>query len=246
MHKMPVDWVEITFWSLFFLLTVGEILVAYVYKLPKTNVVRDWIEPAFEAIIIATIIRTLFIQAFRIPSSSMEDTLLIGDQIMANKFIYGTHIPIKDKLYLRFTQPKRGEVFIFRYPEEPRVMFIKRCIGLPGDKIEVKNKVLFINDKKVEEAYVYHKDMRVFPNYITVRDNFGPVIVPADNYFAMGDNRDNSADSRFWGFLPSKFLRGKAWIVYWPPDRWKVIKHFNINADAKTNTTNIAVAVPAK
>ncbi|MCE5300628.1 MAG: signal peptidase I [Spirochaetia bacterium] len=239
---------ELIYWSLFAALTIGEILVVFVFKLPKENKVRDWVEPAFEAIIIATIIRTLLIQAFRIPTSSMEDNLLIGDHLLANKYIYGTTVPWSDDKLMKFSTPKRGEVVIFRYPEDPRLMFIKRCMGMPGDTIEMKDKVLYINGKMISEPYVYHKDMRVFPANYTVRDNFGPVTVPPGSYFMMGDNRDFSSDSRFWGFLPYKYLRGKAWVVYWPPNRWKVIKHFSIKADEadiKGNTTGVVAATTA-
>jgi len=223
-----MDQTELIFWGLFIILTIGEILVVFIFRLPKTNVIRDWVEPAFEAIIIATIIRTLIIQAFKIPTSSMEDTLLIGDHIIANKFIYGTYLPFSDKTILKFKQPQRGEVIIFRYPKNPKLMFIKRCIGIPGDTVEIKNKIVYLNGMKLEEPYVFYKDIRTLPGEITVRDNFGPVKVPLDAFFVMGDNRDNSEDSRFWGFLPYKFLRGKAWLVYWPPDRIKIIRHYKI------------------
>ncbi len=120
---------EFIFWMLFVALTIAELLVVFVFKLKKDNVVRDWVEPAFEAIIIAIIIRALIIQAFRIPTSSMENTLLIGDHIIANKFVYGTIVPGKEDKILQFTHPKRGDVIIFRYPDDPKLMFIKRCMG---------------------------------------------------------------------------------------------------------------------
>jgi signal peptidase I len=236
-----IEVTEFIFWSLFVALTIGEILVVYVFKLPKEDKVRDWVEPAFEAIIIAIVIRTLFIQAFRIPTSSMEDTLLISDQIIANKFIYGTTVPwSKDKI-LKFTRPKRGEVFIFRYPNDPKMMFIKRCMGLPGDRIEMKDKIFYINGKKIDEPFTFHKDMRIFPASYAPRDNWGPITVPENCFWAMGDNRDYSSDSRFWGFLPFSYLRGKAWVVYWPPNRWRIIKHLKIDAPEPVTTT----AVPA-
>lgn len=225
-----IEVTEFIFWSLFVALTIGEILVVHVYKLPKENKIRDWVEPAFEAIIIAIVIRTLFIQAFRIPTSSMEDTLLISDQIIANKFIYGTTVPWSKEKMLKFTKPKRGDVFIFRYPNDPKMMFIKRCMGLPGDTLEMRDKVLYINGQEIKEPYTYHKDMRIFPAQYAPRDNWGPIKVPEKCFWAMGDNRDMSSDSRFWGFLPESYLRGKAWVVYWPPSRWRVIKHEKIYA----------------
>ncbi len=221
---------ELIFWLLFIVLTVAELIVVFVFKLSKQHVVRDWVEPAFEAILIAIVIRALVIQAFRIPTSSMEDTLLIGDHIIANKFVYGTYVPWSDDKILKLTKPKRGDVIIFRFPGDPRLMFIKRCIGLPGDKIEIINKKVFINDKPLNEPYVYHKDLRILPKRYG-RDNYGPVAVPEENYFVMGDNRDYSHDSRFWGFLPYNFLRGKAWVVYWSPSRWRFIKHHRYDRD---------------
>ena len=242
---------EIIYWSLFAALTIGEIVVVYIMKLPKENVVRDWVEPAFEAIIIATILRIFIIQAFRIPTQSMEDTLLIGDHIIANKFIYGTNLKPDGEKVLKFTTPKRGDVIIFRSPENPKLMFIKRCMGLPGDTMQVKDKVLFINGKKMEEPYVYHKDPRTFPATLfngqpMPRDNFGPVLVPPGNYFAMGDNRDMSADSRFWGFLPERLLRGKAWAVYWPLNRIRIIKHLKIDAPGPQGVKLNAKVSPAE
>lgn len=250
-----LETMEFIFWSLFVGLTIGELLVVHVFKLPKENKIRDWVEPAFEAIIIAIIIRTFLIQAFKIPTSSMEDTLLINDHIIANKFIYGTTIfypemkdgklKFKTAKILRFSKPKRGDVVIFRYPVDPKMMFIKRCIGLPGDTIEIKDKIVYVNNKKLDEKYVFHKDFRTFPKDYVPRDNFGPIKVPEGHYFVMGDNRDYSSDSRFWGFLPDEYLRGKAWIVYWPPNRWRFIKHIKIDidepvADTKGNTLNPA------
>jgi signal peptidase I len=237
-----VEVTEFIFWSLFVLLTIGEILVVYVFKLPKENVIRDWVEPAFEAIIIAIVIRTFFIQAFKIPTSSMEDTLLINDQIIANKFIYGTTLPWQKHKAWKFTTPKRGDVIIFRYPNDPRMMFIKRCMGLPGDMLQMKDKVLYINGKKLDEKYTYHKDLRIFPGSYAPRDNWGPIGVPDGCIWAMGDNRDMSSDSRFWGFLPYDYLRGKAWIVYWPPSRWRVIKHEKVDVPEPAGNTAPAKA----
>ena len=232
-----IEVTEFIFWSLFVLLTIGEILVVYVFKLPKENVIRDWVEPAFEAIIIAIVIRTFLIQAFKIPTSSMEDTLLINDQIIANKFIYGTTLPFQKHKVWKFTTPKRGDVIIFRYPNDTRMMFIKRCMGLPGDILQMKDKVLYINGKKLDEKYVVHKDMRIFPASYAPRDNWGPIKVPPGCLWAMGDNRDMSSDSRFWGFLPYDYLRGEAWIVYWPPSRWRVIKHENVDVPEPAGNT---------
>ncbi|MCE5300616.1 MAG: signal peptidase I [Spirochaetia bacterium] len=222
-----VEWSEVIYWSLFAALTIGEILVVYVYKLDKKHVVRDWVEPAFEAIIIATVLRVFIIQAFAIPTSSMEDTLLIGDHPMAVKCAYGVGNPINGKRLVTFKKPKRGDVVIFRDPtKQTASMWIKRCIALAGDRVEVKDKALYLNGVRVNEPYVVHKDPKVYPASLTYRDNFGPITVPAGSVFLMGDNRDFSYDSRFWGFIDEDKLKGRAAVVYWPPQRIKVIKQW--------------------
>jgi len=153
-------------------------------------------------------------------------------------------LPFKKEKVWRFAKIKRGEVVIFRYPQDMKMMFIKRCVGLPGDKIMIKDKQLYINGKKIIEPYVTHKDKQSIQN--SFRDNFTPVTVPKGSYFMMGDNRDNSGDSRFWGFLPDEYIRGKAWMVYWPVKRWRFIKHYVINADIKGNTSSVVTAVEEK
>jgi signal peptidase I len=233
---------------------LNKILLAVAPK-RKHSFIRENLEVLVVAIAVAMAFRAYFFQPFKIPTSSMEDTLLINDHIIANKFIYGTTVfypekkdgkfSIKTGKILRFTKPKRGDVVIFRYPVDPKMMFIKRCIGLPGDTIEIKDKILYVNGKKLDEKYVFHKDLRTFPAIYAPRDNYGPVKVPEGHYFVMGDNRDFSSDSRFWGFLPDEYLRGKAWIVYWPPNRWRFIKHIKINieepdVDTKGNTLQSA------
>ncbi len=241
-----IDWSEIIYWSLFALLTIGEILVVFVYKLDKKHVVRDWVEPAFEAIIIATILRTFIIQAFAIPTPSMENTLLVGEHPMAIKFAYGIYNPLDKKLILQFKKPKRGDVIIFRDPtNKTTAMWIKRCIAIPGDTVEMKNKDLYLNGKKLDEPYAVHKDPKVYPAMYTPRDNFAPQTVPEGTIFAMGDNRDYSYDSRFWGFLPENKLRGQAAIVYWPLNRIKVIKHWKIDAPEPPKTPSLQLTPAA-
>jgi len=249
-----VDYMEIIYWCIFAALMIGEFLVAKVYKLPKKHVIRDWVEPAYEAIIIATILRIFVIQSFAIPTGSMEDSLMIGDHPMAFKFVYGLYNPLQDRLIFDFVKPQRGDVIIFRDPTgKTNEMWIKRCMAVPGDTIEMKDKVFYLNGKKLDEPYVVHKDPNLYPfpdqimknipasitpqmmfqffyaNRIIARDNFPKMTVPPGYIFAMGDNRDNSYDSRFWGFLPYKKLRGKAFCVYWPFNRIKLIKHYKIN-----------------
>lgn len=191
---------------------------------------REWIETIVVALILATVIRTFVIQAFKIPSGSMLETLQLKDHLFVNKFIYGTHIPFTERKIIPVRSVRRGDVFVFKYPEDPKKDYVKRCVGVPGDKIEVKDKVLYLNDQPQQESYVIHTDNRIFPNHPDIppnyryRDNFGPIVVPEGKYFAMGDNRDNSWDSRFWGYVPEENIRGKAWFIYWPLMRIRLIK----------------------
>lgn len=191
-------------------------------KVKKTVV--EWIKSIAVAVVLALLIRTFIIQAFKIPSSSMENTLKIGDHLFVTKFIYGTKIPFTDIRILPLAKPKRGDIIVFKYPYDKKRDFIKRCIGIPGDKIEIKNKIVYVNDVPVEKYYIIHRDSNVIPAEVSQRDNFGPVIVPEGRYFMMGDNRDTSLDSRFWGFLHEKYLRGKALVIYWPIWRIGLIK----------------------
>lgn len=182
----------------------------------KKGVVRENVEAVIFALILALIIRAFVVQAYKIPSGSMKDTLLIGDHILVNKFIYGVRMPFTNKTIIPVSRPKRGDIAVFKAPVDPPKDFIKRVIGLPGDKIEVRNKQLYINDKPfVNEAYIKHTDAVTYSGYVTPRDNFGPVIVPKGKYFMMGDNRDNSTDSRFLGFISYERFKGKAFIIYW-------------------------------
>lgn len=184
--------------------------------------IRETAEALVIAVILAMLIRTFVVQAFKIPSGSMEDTLKIGDHILVAKFLY------------RFVEPKRGDIIVFKYPVDPKVDYIKRIIGVPGDKVEIREKVVYINGKRYEEPYVEHVDPRtftktaiaaeVFPDDMVRRDNYGPVMVPEGHYFVMGDNRDRSYDSRFWGFVPKKNIKGKAFFRYWPPTRIGIVK----------------------
>ena len=188
----------------------------------KKSALRENIEAIVIAVILALFIRTFVVQAFKIPSGSMENTLLIGDHILVNKFIYGVKIPFTGgplsagNTLIPVSQPHRHDIVVFRYPEDPSKDFIKRVIGIAGDTIEVRDKKLFVNGKfQNHEPYAIHKDPRHIPGKFSVRDNFGPVTVPANSLFVMGDNRDNSYDSRFWGFVNLKAVRGEAFIIYW-------------------------------
>ena len=173
---------------------------------------REYGEALFVALILALVIRTFVVQAFKIPSESMVKTLLVGDHLLASKFSYGIKIPFTHTYIYKGEDPVKGDIIIFEYPNDPSVDYIKRIIGTPGDTIEVRNKQLFRNGEPVKEAYIrFTEPDRIQP----VRDNFGPITVPADKYFVMGDNRDNSMDSRFWGLVDRSAIRAKAWRIYW-------------------------------
>ena len=173
---------------------------------------REYGEALFVALILALVIRTFVVQAFKIPSESMVKTLLVGDHLLASKFSYGIKIPFTHTYIYKGEDPVKGDIIIFEYPNDPSVDYIKRIVGTPGDTIEVRNKQLFRNGEPVKESFVrFTEPDRIQP----VRDNFGPVTVPADKYFVMGDNRDNSMDSRFWGFVDRSAIRAKAWRIYW-------------------------------
>jgi signal peptidase I len=209
----------------------------------------EWADTGFSSILLASVIMYIFIQAFKIPSGSMEKTLLIGDHLFVNKLIYGVRIPYTDKRVFRLRDVRRGDIVVFRFPTEDKTSghygkdFIKRAIGLPGDEVEIKDKKLFVNGKPVDESYVNFADEFSIPPLKNLppreavqkaweagrlndmfRDNFGPVTVPAGHFLVMGDNRDRSYDARFWGPLPETRLKGKAWFVYWPFTRAKIIK----------------------
>ncbi|WP_303722834.1 signal peptidase I [Malonomonas rubra] len=185
---------------------------------------REWSEALIVAVILALIIRTFLFQAFKIPSGSMLDTLLIGDHLLVNKFIYGTHIPFTDDTYLKLRDPERGDVIVFEFPKDEgksyfqRRDFIKRVIGTPGDTVEVKAKQVYVNGKPYSIPQEAHKDNQVIPNVAGPRDFAGPFKIPADSYFVMGDNRDYSFDSRFWGFVHKSKIKGLAFIKYWSWD----------------------------
>jgi signal peptidase I len=185
---------------------------------------REWSEAMIVAVILALIIRTFLFQAFKIPSGSMLDTLLIGDHLLVNKFIYGTHIPGLDGKYLKIRDPERGDVVVFEFPGDEgksfleRRDFIKRVVGLPGDVIEVKAKQVYVNGKPFTLRQERHKDPETIPAVASPRDFTGPIKVPADSYFVMGDNRDYSFDSRFWGYVHKSKIKGLAFIKYWSWD----------------------------
>ncbi len=179
----------------------------------KKSLVREYGEALLVALVVAIIIRTFFFQPFTIPSGSMLETIQIGDYLLVNKMAYGMKNPFTDNSWLyEGNDPAHGDIIVFKYPEDPSVDYIKRVIGVPGDTIEIRDKQLYRNNTPVQEPYTQHKDPHMM---MDVRDNYGPVTVPAHSFFVMGDNRDNSRDSRYWGFVKKEAIHGKAWRIYW-------------------------------
>jgi signal peptidase I len=192
----------------------------------KKSLIREYAESIAIAVLLALVIRTYLVQAFKIPSGSMEDTLAIGDHLLVNKFIYGTKIPFTDQKIIKLRDPRQGDVIVFIYPEDPSKDFIKRVVGTPGDVVEGKEKKLFVNGKPYVNPHEVHKEKEVIPKEMNPRDTFGPVTVPPGSYFVMGDNRDRSYDSRFWGFVSREKIKGLAFIKYWSWDREKFRPRF--------------------
>ncbi len=213
----------------------------------KKSRLREYTEAILIAVILALMIRAFVVQAFKIPSSSMVPTLVVGDHILVNKFIYGLRIPFTDNRFLIFRQPRREDIIVFSFPENkekeecrslPKNIlsrleavfergnplylfrddcrdFIKRVIAVGGDKIEIRDKRVYVNDIPFNEDYTIHSDNTVLGSNIAPRDNYGPVTVPRNKFFVMGDNRDQSYDSRFWGFVDMEDIKGRAFIIYW-------------------------------
>jgi len=207
-------------------------------KIKKKSTFREYAEAAVIAILLALFIRTFVVQAFKIPSGSMKPTLLIGDHLLVNKFIYGIKIPVIDRYIIQFKNPKKGDIVVFKWPKDEKKDFIKRVIGVEGDKIKIRNDILYVNGEKIETKYIgryqdegiaqadrYLESLNGYEHYIldeSVKyEDFGPVVVPERSIFVMGDNRDNSQDSRYWGFVSFNKIKGKALIIYWSWPHWK-------------------------
>ncbi len=187
---------------------------------------KFWLREYFEALLIAGIFlgftNTFLVKTFYIPSGSMESTLLIGDHLFVNRYLFGLTASPWERRLTPFRDVRHGDVVIFRSPESPTTDLVKRCIGLPGDEVQIIGKQLWVNGIAVEDSgYASHRDERTFPNrrYLArkarQRDNFGPFIVPEEHYFFLGDNRDFSYDSRYWGAVPRHYLKGRALMIYW-------------------------------
>jgi len=185
----------------------------------------DTLEALLIAFVLAMCVRVYVVQAFNIPSGSMEDTLLVGDYLMVNKFLYGVRAPVVDRELFALRAPERGDIIVFEFPEDAgkpwlkRRDFIKRVVGLPGDRVEMRAKQLYLNGEAVTIPQEVHKEPDLIPAASSPRDFFEPMIVPEGQYFVMGDNRDRSLDSRFWGFVDARAIKGRAWIKYWSWDR---------------------------
>lgn len=186
----------------------------------KKSIIREYVEAILIALLLALFIRTFIVQAFKIPSGSMLPTLQIGDHILVTKFSYALKNPFTETDLISFSEPRPRDIIVFRYPLsiDRDIDYIKRVVGVAGDRIEIKDKKVFVNGELFEVPQAIHLDNSIKSAEDSPRDNYGPVTVPPQSIFVMGDNRDNSHDSRFWGFVNYKAIRGKAIVIYWSWD----------------------------
>ena len=187
----------------------------------RKSTAREYFESIVVAVVLALFVRTFVFQAFKIPTGSMKPNLLVGDHLLVNKFIFAPAAGAIERALLPMREIRRGDIIVFKFPEEPERDFIKRTIGLPGDTLELKNQTVFVNGQPLAEPYAHY----LFPpadatqtDGFDLRRKYGPVTVPEGHYFMMGDNRDDSQDSRFWGFLPQSYVKGRALFIYWSFD----------------------------
>ncbi len=187
----------------------------------KKSTLREYYEALLIAIIFVNFARIFVFQAFKIPTPSMEDNLLVGDHIIVNKFIYGPPGAAFANKLLGFRDVMRGDIVVFRFPLDRETDFVKRVIGLPGDTVTIRDKRVYINGREVQEEYTFYQDATIYPDESRLpepyrsRDQYGPFMVPESEYFVMGDNRDRSNDSRYWGTVPRALIKGRAFLVYW-------------------------------
>ncbi len=186
----------------------------------KKKIIKEYLEPIAVAILIALFIRTFVVQAFKIPSSSMEPTLQVGDHLLVNKFIYGIKFPFIETKYFQFKKPQRGDIIVFIYPKDRSKDFIKRVIGTEGEKIEIVHNKIYVNNQLIDDPWGHYDERSASTKYLQPMERFGPVMVPVNSVFVLGDNRDNSQDSRFWGFVNGNEVKGKALIIYFSWDRY--------------------------
>jgi signal peptidase I len=199
------------------------------------RVAWEWAKSFQVAILVFLFVRAFFVEAFKIPSGSMERTLLVGDFLLVNKLVYGAEVPFTGKRLPAIREPRLGDVVVFQWPQDPTKNFVKRLVGMPGDTLSMEDGALVRNGRRIREQYVLHTDPDADPSgeefrwqsdhlvrsaqahirYQPSRNNWGPIVVPAGNYFMLGDNRDNSLDSRYWGFVPDSLIRGQPLVVYY-------------------------------
>jgi signal peptidase I len=188
----------------------------------RKSTAREYFESILIAVVLALFIRTWVVQAFKIPTGSMENNLLIGDHLLVNKLAFAPTLSPLERQVLPIRDIARGDIIVFKYPEEPERDFIKRVIGLPGETVELRHKKVYINGRPIDEPYVHYQSApspeNAPPIFGDPTESYGPRTVPAGHYFMMGDNRDNSQDSRYWGFLPASYVKGKALMIYWSFD----------------------------
>ncbi|MGD8229801.1 MAG: signal peptidase I [Desulfobacteraceae bacterium] len=187
----------------------------------KKSTLREYVEAAAIAVLLALFIRTFVVQAFKIPSGSMRPTLIEGDHILVNKFIYGVKVPYLRNTIIPLKEPKRGDIIVFIFPKDKSKDFIKRVIGLPGEKVEVAGRKVYINGELLNDPYGYYENPGEPWGNPTGKCAFCSVTVPDGHYFVLGDNRENSQDSRYWGFVPFESIKGKAFIIYWSGRNWR-------------------------
>ncbi|MFH1117123.1 MAG: signal peptidase I [Pseudomonadota bacterium] len=190
----------------------------------QRRVFQEYSEAFVVAVILAILIRALLIQAFKIPSGSMIPTLLVGDHILVNKLFYGIRIPFTKARWPRLTEPERGDVIVFVYPEDRTKDFIKRVVAVGGDTVEIRNKIVYINGQPTVSAHARFSSNVILPGDITPRDNLNPIKVPEGRLFVMGDNRDQSHDSRWWKFVPVEDVKGEAFLIYYSAEHFPGIK----------------------
>ena len=196
-----------------FIFVMSIIFVIWVIKIRfDTTILRSigiYLLPTICLIGLALFVRTYVVQAYMIPAGSMKPTMLIGDHILVDKFTYDR------------AKPNRGDIIVFKFPVDPEKDFIKRVIGVEGDVVEGADKKIYVNDQPIDDSYSIRTDPKIIPHGVQKRDNFGPITVPQNSFFVLGDNRDQSFDSRFWGFVDLEVVKGKAYLIYWSWDRYK-------------------------
>jgi signal peptidase I len=215
--------------------SVGEV-AAPAAPVRRKSVFREYVEAIGVAILLALVIRTLVVQAFTIPSGSMMDSLLIGDYILVNKFLYGAELPFTDYRMPGFRDPQRGDIIVFRYPQDEKRDFIKRIVATPGERVQVRGHRVYIDGRLLDEPYARGTEAGAVASGQQLACGYAygcePLTVPPDSYFVMGDNRNNSQDSRYWGFVRKDKIKGKAFLIYWSWDGerywlrwWRLLKY---------------------